>query len=235
MSFLKRTLHKPVQLLRRLAGDPSPLEIAVQFITHNNIPGDYLEFGVLGGRSFAGTYCYHQQFFEGFRQRNGLASLAGDRRRFFAFDSFAGLPPVDQEQLPPHWRGDGAMAYAERKFTSNIQAAGVDLNDVVIVPGFYDRSLTEAVRRQHNLTQAAIINVDCDLFESTVPVLEFVRPLIVDGTVISFDDWFYYKGHPRRGERGAFEMWLAKYPEIVASELCTSYPVKTFILNYRDS
>lgn len=235
MSFLRRVLRKPVQLVRRAAGTTLPLETAVQFITRNEVPGDYLEFGVFRGESFARTYLYHQKFVEGFCQRNPNFDSRIGKRRFFAFDSFEGLPMVDQSGLPPNWRGAAPMSCAQGQFITNIGAAGVDLNHVAIVPGFYDRSLTAEVRVEHKLTEAALINVDCDLFESTVPVLEFVRPLVVDGTVISFDDWFYYKGHPKRGERGAFEQWLAKYPEIVASELLTSYPVKAFILNYRDS
>ncbi len=236
MGLIRRSLRKPLKLLRRLAGGPpGPLETAVQFVTYNDIPGDYLEFGVFGGTSFANTYRYCKRFSEGYRQRNRITDIPPIRRRFFAFDSFEGLPPVEQSQLPLHWRGDGAMSYKQSKFVENIQAAGVDLNDVVIVPGFYDRSLTEKLRQKHALTAAAIVNVDCDLYESTVPVLDFIRPILVDGTVISFDDWFYYKGHPAKGERGAFEAWLRRNPEIVASELCTSFPIKTFVLNFRET
>jgi hypothetical protein len=235
MSFIRKTLRKPLRMLRRLAGNMGPLETAVQFVTHNDIPGDYLEFGVLAGRSFASTYLYHKRFAEGYRQRNKVNDLAAGHRRFFAFDSFEGLPAVDQTKIPPHWRGEGVMSVKQANFVNNIQTAGVDLNDVEIVPGFYDKSLTEETRQKHKLTQAAIVNVDCDLFESTVPVLEFIRPILVDGTVISFDDWFYYKGHPKKGERGAFEQWLKRNPELVASELCTGYPAKTFILNFLDA
>jgi hypothetical protein len=234
--MLRRWLRKPLGVFRRLAGaQPPTLEIAVQFATHNNIPGDYLEFGVLAGTSFANCYRYHKRFTEGYRQRNKLGDAPWIKRRFFAFDSFEGLPPVEQSQLPMHWRGKGAMSYRQADFTANIQRAGVDLNDVVVVPGFYDQTLTDELRRKHSLTSAAIVNVDCDLYESTVPVLNFIRPILADGCVVSFDDWFYYKGHPARGERGAFESWLRQNPEIIASELCSKYPAKAFILNLRDA
>jgi O-methyltransferase len=236
MGLLRRSLRKPLKVFRRLAGErPSPLEIALQFVTYNNISGDYLEFGVLSGKSFSSSYRYHKEFSQGYRQRNRLTDVPPITRRFFAFDSFEGLPPVEQSQLPLHWRGEGAMTYRQSAFLDNIQHSGVDMRDVVVVPGFYDQSLTDELRQKHSHTAAAVVNVDCDLYESTVPVLNFIRPILVDGCVISFDDWFYYKGHPAKGERGAFEAWLRANPEIVASELCTEFPVKTFILNLRDA
>ncbi len=37
---------------------------------------------------------------------------------------------------------------------------------------------------------AAIVNVDCDLYESALPVLDFVVPFLKNGTVLYLDDWF---------------------------------------------
>jgi hypothetical protein len=234
MSFLRRVLREPVRLLRKVSGQPpSPLETALQFSVYNNVPGDYLEFGVYTGSSFAHAWRYYTTFVAGYRERNRLEGEDCLKRRFFACDSFEGLPPAEQSQLPMHWRGEGAMSFSQATFVANIQQAGVNTDDVEIIPGFYDRSLTDEARTKHSLTAAAIIHVDCDLYESTVPVLEFIRPLVVDGTTIVFDDWFYYKGHPAKGERGAFEAWLAKNPELIASELSTRFPVKAFILNLR--
>ena len=33
--------------------------------------------------------------------------------------------------------------------------------------------------------------------------------LIQDGTVLIFDDWFAFRGNPRRGEQRAFAEWCA--------------------------
>jgi hypothetical protein len=237
MSFVRRILRKPVQAFRKLAGQPlTPLETAIQFCIYNNIQGDYLEFGVFVGSSFSHAYKYFHSFQTGYATRNGLIGRPDfqlARPRFFAFDSFVGLPAAEQGELPAHWRGKGAMSYPQQLFTQNIERAGVDLRDVVIVPGFFDASLTDAVRQQHNLTAAAIVHADCDLYESTVPVLDFIRPIFVDGCVVVFDDWFYYKGHPARGQRGAFENWLARNPDVIASQLASEFPTVAFILNHK--
>ena len=213
------------------------LEAAIAFSVANNIAGDYLEFGVYRGGSFIHAWHSHREIFERYaiaQQRHADDAYLRSKMRFFAFDSFEGLPESDQSEIPLHWRGDHAMSFSERRFLANLEAGGVDLTDVATVPGYYDISLTPDVGPRLGLTRAAVVNVDCDLGISTVPVLEFVEDFLVDGTVLIFDDWFYYRGHPGRGERGAFEAWLARHPELVASELMRLYPTVAFILNQRE-
>jgi O-methyltransferase len=213
------------------------LEVAIAFSVANNIAGDYLEFGVYRGGSFIHAYRHHRQLFERYttvHRRHADDAFLQSRMRFLAFDSFEGLPASDQTQIPIHWRGDAAMACSEPEFLANLEAAGVDLADVVTVPGYFEASLTPDTARQVGLTRAAVVNVDCDLGASTVPVLDFLDDVLVDGTVLIFDDWFYYRGHPGRGEHGAFETWLARHPELVASELARLYPTVAFILNQRE-
>ena len=57
--------------------------------------------------------------------------------------------------------------------------------------------------------------IDCDLKESTVLALEFVKPCLQKGTIILFDDFHYYKGDINKGEYGAFKDFKKKYPEIM--------------------
>ncbi|MCG2718374.1 MAG: methyltransferase, partial [Nanoarchaeota archaeon] len=58
----------------------------------------------------------------------------------------------------------------------------------------------------------------CDLYESTVLVLDFITEYIQDGTIIIFDDWFSFRGNPNRGEQKAFKEWLKKNPSIKTTE-----------------
>jgi O-methyltransferase len=212
------------------------LETAIAFSIANNISGDYLEFGVFQGRSFAHAYRYRTRLFERYRVANARRSddpFLTYRMRFVAFDSFEGLPASDQSDIPVHWRGDSAMACDQPTFRRTIEAAGVEMGDVRIVPGFFEQTLTPALLGELGLEAAALVHVDCDLESSTNPILEFITPLIVDGTVVVFDDWFYYRGRPDRGEHGAFAAWLSRHPEFIATELARTYPAAAFILNPR--
>ena len=44
----------------------------------------------------------------------------------------------------------------------------------------------------HKLNQASLIHIDCDLYDSTVSVLDFIYYLIVPGTIIVFGDWYIH-------------------------------------------
>ena len=64
----------------------------------------------------------------------------------------------------------------------------------------------------HQLTAASIVMVDCDLYSSTKSVLDFITSLVVEGSIIIFDDWFAFKGNPNRGEQLACSEWLEANP-----------------------
>ena len=53
--------------------------------------------------------------------------------------------------------------------------------------------------------------IDCDLYESAVPVFRFIEPLLHEGTVVYIDDLFVgYKGSPAKGVARAFLEFQAK-------------------------
>jgi O-methyltransferase len=209
------------------------LRTAINFSIANNVVGDYLEFGVYRGSSFARAYRWHANSFRVYRQGQTASDseFLTYRRQFFAFDSFVGLPKVDQMALPLHWRGEHAMGCAEETFLANVYAAGVPRERVTTISGFYDQVLTPDLYHRYDLRRAAVIHIDCDLYESAVLVLDFIYPLLVRGTVIVFDDWFFYNGHPASGEQGAFRAWLDMHPDLVHTALCISYPAAAFVVN----
>jgi hypothetical protein len=153
--------------------------------------------------------------------------------RFFAFDSFAGLPEVSANELHEGW-AQGSYECSEKNFKANIEMEGVDLDKVVIVPGFYDTTLTAETKRKYNLRRAAVAHIDCDLYESTIVALNFLTDLLVQGTVLIFDDWFWYQGRPNRGEQQACREWLARNPQLELIEYWRQPPQPmSFIVNFR--
>jgi hypothetical protein len=89
---------------------------------------------------------------------------------------------------------------------------------VKAVKGWYDKVLNEETKKKLPLKKAAVVMVDCDLYESTVPVLNFITDYLQEGTVIVFDDWFCYRADPDRGEQKAFREWLKRNPSIKVTE-----------------
>ena len=179
------------------------LRNAMHFASRSKMNGDYLEFGVEAGNSFISAYHL--------AKKAGLSSM-----RLYAFDSFQGLPRTRGIDREFQQFREGDHACTVDYFKKNLSKGGVDLAQVRIIPGWYSDTLNEETKEKLGIESAAVILVDCDLYKSTVPVLDFVTPLLVDGAILIFDDWFLFRGKPDRGEQRAFREWLERNREIEA-------------------
>jgi hypothetical protein len=248
--MISRLLHPLRLAARRFVMLPSPeksytgehgcIRTAAQFVTWNQVPGDYCEFGVYQGETFA--VAYHTIY--GLRRRHRSRGFLGEsdapeylqwqeeRPRFIAFDSFKGLPSGPGERQVDY--KVGAFACSEDSFRRNIERQGVDLKDVITVKGFYDQSLTPEVKKKHKIDKVAVALIDCDLYESTVPVLDFLTDVVQQGTILIFDDWFRFKGNPNCGEQRAFAEWQKRNPHLQLIEYWREGPqAVSFLVNFR--
>jgi len=155
--------------------------------------------------------------------------------RFFAFDSFSGLPTPDE-------KNDAASVFARGDWSSSLStfkrntARASKGWDVHIVEGFYSDSLSPALRTEENLRKAAFINIDCDLYSSTLEGLNFCTPLVKTGTIIFFDDWYLSDGDLSLGEGQACKEWLANNPHITLIDFGdVSIMGKMFLVNVTTS
>lgn len=132
---------------------------------------------------------------------------------FVAFDSFQGLPAMESHDRSDIFRA-GNLATSEQRFVQIVTGHGMPRQRLMTVAGFYDDTLTDDLRQRLLPKKAAVIYIDCDLYKSTVPVLRFIVPFLQKGTVIVFDDWNCYHGHPGFGERRAWAEFTATYPDL---------------------
>jgi hypothetical protein len=182
------------------------LKNAIDYVHHNKLEGDYLEFGVSVGYSFVAAY--H------FAQLRHLKSM-----KFYAFDSFEGLPEItgaDEQGFREYRKGQFACDID--KFKGTISKKGVDFSKIGIVPGWYDKVLNKETKKKLPITKASIVFMDCGLYESTVPVLNFITDYLQNGTVLIFGDWFCHRGDPNRGQQRAFKEWSKRNPSIRTAE-----------------
>jgi hypothetical protein len=217
-------------------GEHSCLRNAAAFATWNDLEGDYLEFGVFRGESFATAYRAIQ--WERGRRASFLKDAGESRQqmpspmRFFAFDSFSGLPDGPAARQQDY--AAGAYACPQDQFTRNIAKLGVDLKNVAAVPGFYDKTLNGETKDKYKLQRAAIVMIDCDLYESTVPVLEFLTDLVGQGTILIFHDWFRFRASPNCGEQRACREWLERNPHLELVEFWREGPqTVSFVVNLK--
>jgi len=199
------------------------LDRAMAYARTSGLEGDYLEFGVFRGERFAAASYL--------RRKRGLSM------KLYAFDSFSGLPwnqEVDSSGYKMY--EEGAYACSEMDFLKNVRRTGADMDQVITVPGFFEESLTLENPRVANLRKAAIVWVDCDLYSSTVSVLNFLSNYLQHGSLILFDDYFCYRADPKAGQQRAFREWLEKNRQFSAVELMRfSWHGTSFVIHREDA
>jgi hypothetical protein len=184
------------------------IEQIAEYLIGAQVPGDYCEFGVYQGTTFIHAYRMMSPHFE--------------TMRFAAFDSFRGLPPprgVDALKGYTSHFYEGQFESSQRALARRLKRAGIDLAKVTIVEGWFDTTLAPERAAGYPVDQIAVAWIDCDLYESTVPVLEYLTPRLAVGSVVVFDDWRCYRNRPDLGEQRACREWLSSHPKLQLREL----------------
>ena len=115
--------------------------------------GTTWSLGVFRGESFAEAYrsiAADRGEVHRFIGGEEIQDWFEEKPRFFAFDSFAGLPGDTNENHIDY--AEGSYACSEDDFLKNIRRSGVDIDRVVTVPGFYDESLQNDTRQKLSLS-----------------------------------------------------------------------------------
>jgi O-methyltransferase len=169
--------------------------------------GDYYEFGLFQGRSF-----WHAQMTAA---KHSLSAM-----RFYGFDSFKGLPVLtgyDESEDDAFYQGQ--YACSKDQVIANLDSKGVDWSRTFLIEGFYEQSLNEKTKAKFTMDKAAIALIDCDLYSSAAQALSFLEGMLIDNSILIFDDWNCYYADDQRGERRAFREFLEKNRHYGAAEL----------------
>lgn len=162
----------------------------VEYVANSRIDGDVLEFGTAHGYTA--------------RMLAELMRAYGNKSSLHLYDSWEGFPEMtgnDAEcpevKIHDTWhKGDCAPNVPN---TPGIIKAVLSLllsDKVNINKGFYTSEMALPEK-------AAIVHIDCDLYESTKIVLAAILPILQQGSVIMFDDWNNNMASNEFGERKA--------------------------------
>lgn len=185
--------------------------------------GDYYEFGIFKGHTFAHACNFGQQ--------NDL-----NKMRYFGFDSFQGLPEIkglDDTKEENFYKGQ--YHAPKDRVISDISSTGVDWDDVFLIQGYFDQSLNIKTKKYYKMKKISIALIDCDLHSSTVEVLDFIKDMLIDNTILIFDDYDTYDANDNLGQRRAFKDFLTENTNITCEEWFTygAYG-HVFIINVRE-
>ena len=142
--------------------------------------GDFLEFGVASGQFIARAFIAAKRF----KQLDSM--------RFFGFDSFEGLPETQSEFDPLSAFKKDAFAYSTGKVEKNLKKVGLGNDKLKLIKGFYNETLKKSPLF-YGIKKIAYVHIDCDLYDSTIGALDFVKNNLVNGAILDFDDYFCYE------------------------------------------
>ena len=151
------------------------LYVLAKRIEMDRIPGDVVECGVYKGGTAA------------ILARSATRSKMG--RTVWLFDSFQGMPNTTTADGEAAKEWVGKLAASPEQVANLLKHCGAKMNRVRIVPGLFDETFGKI-----EIPRIALLNVDCDWYESVKLCLEKFYDCVVPGGFISFDDYGYWPG-----------------------------------------
>jgi len=162
---------------------------------NRDLPGHYYEFGLYKGYSFY----------------KAVKATPLPNIKYFAFDSFEGLPESNEGGKFTKGQYAGSLEYVK----DNLRKRGALRDNTFFYKGFYEKTLTHDLQDQLKSYSAKVVLIDCDLYSSTVPVLIFIKPMLQKGTLLLFDDWNCFDADDNKGQRRAVREFLRDNNKIV--------------------
>jgi hypothetical protein len=157
----------------------------LQQVKAESIEGAIVELGVFEGNALAWIVDSCEQL--------------GLRRETFGFDSFEGLPEVTSYDEFGGWQKGQYAA----KLDAVAQRVKADKRpNVHLIKGWFRDTLTaNTLLKFPALRKISFARVDCDLYQSAVECLEFLKGRLTNGAFLIFDDWSHRED---QGETKAF-------------------------------
>ena len=162
-------------------------------LIERDIEGDFAEFGVWKGGCAFGL---------GLIQRAIFGKVV---RPVWMFDSFEGLPPVDERDGPAaaqYQRDVKSPAYYDNckadfgEAVLNRSSFGFSDAEAILIQGWFEDTLPRHMTTVQQ-RRLALLRVDCDWYAPVKFVLEQVDPAVTQGGLVILDDYYSWDGCSR--------------------------------------
>ncbi len=142
-------------------------------IETENIPGAIAECGVLdGGTSALMAY-----------------ATTASRRPIHMFDAWQGLPMTTPEDGEGGVKWAGQVVGSPKRVAKCMEVMGIDAARLNYHVGWFNETFPKT-----DLSQVALLHIDCDFYEPTRLCLEHWYPRLTPGGFIQFDDYDSFIG-----------------------------------------
>lgn len=167
------------------------------------LEGSYFEFGIYEGTSLFSAVNMHKKLFSKID------------RNFYGFDSFdEGFKYFDEADKHPFFKeGDFKSSY------KNVLKRFKKYTNVSLIKGYFEDSIANKNCNEiSGNDKCAVIFIDTDLMNPSRIALDFIKPILQEGSIIILDDFFAYKGSSLKGTAGAVNSFLKDNPSIELRE-----------------
>jgi len=82
-----------------------------------------------------------------------------------------------------------------------------------LVKGYLEDTVSNVTTREIGIEAVAVVLFDLDLGPATKLALDFVKPALQQGSVLIFDEYFWYRGDTKKGEAAAFARFQEENPQ----------------------
>lgn len=175
------------------------LKKAFYLVNLEELEGDYIEFGVFTGSSFVAAM---NSTYLGFTRQI--------ERKFVGFDSFEGFGELDAEDMHPFYKNLNFQTDYNSVFKRVKKIAKKRKVDFMLVKGFFDDTCVGKKPIDYELRKMAVCLIDCDTYQGAIAALDFITPMIQQGSILILDDFFSYRGRQDRGMYRALVSWKEK-------------------------
>lgn len=207
---VENATYQDTDRARQIYGEA--FRLTFEYVYGSHIPGDVVEFGCYEGFS---SLLLADLMVEFDAQSDFYSTIFP--RRIHVYDSFSGFPrsenAVDSISYEVadsgYWReSEDASPPGTEEMLREEFASRFGDNGWSVVRGMFDQTLVSSPVPG----EVAVANLDCDLYSSSVEVLDHLlgRRLLPDGAVLLLDDYNCNRANPRFGMRRAMRECFAR-------------------------
>ena len=173
------------------------------YLNFELIEGDYLEFGVYEGSSILSAYFANKSTS---KVDTIVITKKCPERKFIGFDSFeSGFKYYNKEDKHENW-SEGLLKSSYSKTRKRLNK--FSKNNFILVNGDIENTVPQIIKDKnivegHHIKKIAAVLIDVDLKSPALEALNFCKDKLQNGSIIIIDNYFYYKGDKKKGERGA--------------------------------
>ena len=125
---------------------------------------------------------------------------------FFGFDTFQGLPAPQGYEDAHEFVGEGSFrSEGVAHVSQRLIVAGLPMDRFTLTEGHFEETLSDSLKQKIPHPKTSFVNIDVDYHSSTLYVLHWLPELLLDGSIVYFDDISFYNGNPKKGQIKAIQ------------------------------